>query len=421
MTVPLLGVVDTAVIGHLKEIYFLGAIAVGGIIFNFIFWGFGFLRMGTTGMAAQAYGEKDKTGMISILYRVELLGLLISLLIVALQQPLLEISFLLIDASEEVERYTRIYFAIRIYSAPATLALYGLNGWFLGMQNAKYPMIITIVLNLVNLGLNLFFVYGLDMNVDGVAWGSLIASYVALVVGFVLLWKEYRGFLVHIPKKILFEMQAIRKFFSVNRDIFIRTLCLIFSFSFFTAVSAAAGDTTLAVNTILLQFWTVAAYGIDGFAFSAESLVGRFIGEKNTLKLKEAVKYTLAWGIGMGFMASIIYLLFSNFLLTIFTDNQLVISEAKKVILWTVMAPTISSICYIWDGVYIGATSTVAMRNSMLFATVFVFIPAYYVGNEFIGDHALWLAMTLFMLSRGVVLFLLSGKHVYGDKSVQSL
>ena len=413
-----MGVVDTAVIGHLKEIYFLGAIAVGGIIFNFIFWGFGFLRMGTTGLTAQAFGEQDKKKIISILYRVELVGLVLSLLIVLFQAPLLEMSFLLIDSSEEVEKYTRVYFAIRIYSAPATLALYGLNGWFLGMQNARFPMYITIALNLINLGLNLFFVYGLDMNVDGVAWGSLIASYVAVVMGGVLLWREYRSLLVRISREVLLELSAVRKFFSVNRDIFIRTLCLIFTFSFFTAVSASLGDTTLAVNTILLQFWTVAAYGIDGFAFSAESLIGKFIGEMNQSKLKQAIHYTLIWGLGMGVMASLVYLLFGDSLLYVFTDNELVIEQAKEVIFWSIMAPTISSICYIWDGIYIGATSTEAMRNSMLVATILVFIPAYYIGNEFIGDHALWLAMTLFMLSRGAILSFLSRKHIVTEELV---
>ncbi len=404
LSVPLLGAVDTALVGHLDQVYYLGALAVGSVIFNFIFWGFGFLRMGTTGLTAQEYGRRDRMKMMMILARVQIIALSIGLLILFLQNPIALLSLRLIDSSAEVAHYTRVYYDIRIYTAPAVLALYGLNGWFLGMQNAKYPMIITIVLNLLNIGLNITFIYGFNMHVNGVAYGTLISTYLALALGIFLFLKQYRRYITHYIKTELLNIDEIKKYFSVNRDIFIRTLCLIFTFSFFTAVSAQQGDLILAANTILLQFWFIVSYGIDGFAYAAESLVGRFKGGKNHDKLKKAVLYNIGWGLILGLSGTLVYALAGDYLLYIFTNNADVIGLAKTVLFWTVMAPLVSSFCYILDGVFIGATETKPMRNTMLFSTGLVFLPAYYLGTHFLGIHGLWLAMVLFMIARGVAL-----------------
>ena len=296
LSVPLLGVVDTALVGHLDEVYYLGALAVGGMIFNFLFWGFGFLRMGTTGLTAQEYGRRNRQGIMMMLARVQLVALVIGILILLLKDPISDLSFWIIESGAEVEIYTLVYYDIRIYTAPAVLALYGLNGWFLGMQNAKYPMIVTIVLNLLNIILNVWFIYGLDMHVDGVAYGTLISTYLALVLAAGLFLYRYHRYFIHFVMEELINADEIRQFFSVNRDIFIRTLCLIFTFSFFTAKSAEQGDLVLAANTILLQLWMVASYGIDGFAYAAESMVGRFKGADDKPLLKKAVYYNLsAW------------------------------------------------------------------------------------------------------------------------------
>ena len=296
LSVPLLGVVDTALVGHLDEVYYLGALAVGGMIFNFLFWGFGFLRMGTTGLTAQEYGKRDRTGIMMMLARVQLLALLIGAALIVLKEPIALLSFWIIESGPEVQRYTLEYYDIRIYTAPAVLALYGLNGWFLGMQNARFPMIVTIVLNLLNIVLNVYFIYVLDMHVNGVAWGTVISTYLALMLAVGLFFFQYRRYIGHYARHLLADATEIRKFFSVNRDIFIRTLCLIFTFSFFTAKSAEQGDLVLAANTILLQLWMVASYGIDGFAYAAESMIGRFKGAKNLPLIKKAVWYNLAWG-----------------------------------------------------------------------------------------------------------------------------
>ncbi len=404
LSVPLLGAVDTALVGHLDEVYYLGALAVGSVIFNFIFWGFGFLRMGTTGLTAQEYGRRDRLKMIMILARVQLLAIALGLAVILLQVPIAQFSLWMIESTREVAKYTRVYFDIRIYTAPAVLALYGINGWFLGMQNAKYPMIITIVHNLLNIILNVAFIYLLGMHVDGVALGTLISTYLALLLAGLLFLNRYKRYLGHYKHSLLMNLGEIQKYFSVNKDIFIRTLCLIFTFSFFTAVSAKQGDLILAANTILLQLWFIVSYGIDGFAFAAESLVGRFKGSMEKNKLVRAVWYNVGWGLFLGVMGTVAYALFGNQILRIFTDKTDVIKMASSVLFWTVMAPVVSSFCYILDGVFIGATETKPMRNTMLVSTFLVFLPVYYTATALFGKHGLWIAMILFMITRGAAL-----------------
>lgn len=413
LSVPLLGVVDTALVGHLDEVYYLGALAVGSMIFNFLFWGFGFLRMGTTGLTAQEYGRRNRQGIMMLMARVQLVALVIGILILLLKQPISDLSFWVIQSGAEVERFTLVYFDIRVYTAPAVLALYGLNGWFLGMQNAKYPMIITIALNLLNIVLNVWFIYGLDMHVDGVAYGTLISTYLALALAVGLFLYRYRRYFLHFVMEELINAGELRQFFSVNRDIFIRTLCLIFTFSFFTAKSAEQGDLILAANTILLQLWMVASYGIDGFAYAAESMVGRFKGAEDLPLLKKAVYYNLAWGLSIGLIGSALYGLLDEQILAIFTDKQNVIDLAMSVVFWTVLAPFVSSICYILDGVFIGATATGPMRNTMLISTFIFFLPIYYIGTMMFGVHGLWLAMVLFMVVRGAALALYLPRTVF--------
>jgi len=420
ITVPLLGAVDTAVIGHLESVYYLGAIAVGSLIFDFIFWGFGFLRMGTTGLVAQAHGSGNERETRILLYRVLLVASAASLMVLILQYPIIELGMSVINASAEVELYARQYFYIRILSAPATLCLFGINGWFLGMQNSRYPMYITITMNLINVIANLSFVYGLNMNVDGVAWGSVLASYLALSLAFILFKKKYSHKKYNILKAELLELVELKKFFSVNRDIFIRTICVIFTYAFFTAKSAAMGDTWLAANTILLQLWYISSYAVDGFAFAAESLVGKYTGAKNYVKLKQAIKASMIWGVAFGAFGTFLYALFGKELISMFTNNTTVIATAMSVVIWLVIAPLVNSVGFIWDGIYIGATATAPMRNSMLIATILFFIPIYYVAHPWYPTQSLWLAMTSFMLLRGLALTLYARKTLYNPKLIHS-
>lgn len=412
LSVPLLGVVDTAVVGRLEHIYYLGAIAVGSIIFDFIFWGFGFLRMGTTGLVAQAFGAGNERGIRITLIRVLTVAFSSGIIIILLQIPIIELSLYLINATPEVEEFTRLYYHIRIFAAPATLLLFAFNGWFIGMQNSTYPMMIVIFLNILNIILNLTFVFQFNMTVDGVATGSLISSYCAAALAYFLYRKKYGKAKIEWAFSDLLVPEEVKKFFSVNRDIVIRTLCLIFSYAFFTAKSAEMGNTILAANTILLQMWYISSYGTDGFAYAAESLVGRFKGAGDYKQLKQAVISNMWWGLGLGAMMTVVYAIYHQEIISLFTDKPEVIETAMVVVIWLILAPIINSVCFIWDGVYIGATATSAMRNSMLIATLFFFVPVYFISEPYAGIHALWMAMTAFMVARGIVLTLYAPSQI---------
>ena len=413
LSVPLLSSVDTALVGHLSQVYYIGAVAVGGLIFNFVYWGFGFLRMGTTGLTAQAYGNQNKVQSLSLLIRALLVALACSILLILLQYPILKISLYLVQASTEVELNAAVYFKIRIYAAPATLSLYAIHGWFLGMQNARYPLYITILVNIVNILCSLLFIIGLGMKSDGVALGTVIAQYAGLIFSVILFMVSYRDLGIHFNWAEILRLTELKRFFGLNFDIFVRTLFLIFTFSFFTAKSAEINDDILAVNTILLQLWMLFSYGIDGFAFASESLVGKYIGAKNRSDTKSIIRLIFIWGTGLGLVFTITFFLFGKPILSIYTNNADLIQLANSFLLWTIFAPVINSICYIWDGIYLGATATQAMRNSTFIAAIVIFLPVYYLSIDALGNNGLWLALISFMIARGLTLTFMAKKHIF--------
>ena len=376
LSVPMLSAVDTALMGRLENEQYLGAIAIGGIIFSFVYWGFGFLRMGVTGLTAQAYGAKDAKESTLILKRAAIVGLLIGLLLIVVQPLIAALSFYLMDAGAEVEQLARSYFHIRIYAAPATLTLHVFHGWFLGMQNAKYPMFLAIVVNLLNLVLNLVFVKVLMMTSDGVALGTVIAQYFGLLCTVGLFLRKYRHLWDGWHLKGALNLPALKRFFRISGDIFIRTLSVLFCHAFFTSKAAALSDTALAINTILLQFIHILAYGIDGFAFAVESLVGRYKGAREITNLKRSVRYSFWWVLFLSAGFSLVFGLLGTKLLYLFTDKTDLLIGARPYLIWIAIAPPINSVAYVWDGVFIGATASTAMRNSMLASTV-VFLFAY--------------------------------------------
>lgn len=414
LTIPLLSSVDTAVVGHLPEVYYLGAIAVGGMIFNAIYWAFGFLRMGTTGLTAQAFGRKDKEETVAPLGRSLAVAAGSALVLILLQELISFIAFYLVEASPEVEAHAKTYFSIRIYAAPATLALYAFHGWFIGMQNAKYPLYLSIVVNVLNIAFNLIFIYQFGMNSDGVALGTLCAQYLGLITALFLMFKKYREYVEAFHIKLLKNIEALKSFFKVNFDIFIRTLSLIFVFSYFTAKSAAYGDDVVAVNTILLQLWMIVSYGVDGFAFAAESLVGNYFGAKDLKNLKKVVKYCFSWAFILSIVFSLTYLIFGKDILFIYTDKEFIVDMAMAYFIWIVASPLLNSICFIWDGVYVGSIATGAMRDSMLISSFIVYFPVFFLTEAYLGNHSLWLALTAFMIFRGVILSLLYKRHIVG-------
>ncbi len=369
--------------------------------------------MGTSGFTAQAFGKNDKQELILMFGRSMFFAVTGGILIILLQYPIDLLSFSLIEGSAEVESLAREYFYIRIFAAPASLGIMALSGWYTGMQNAKYPMYIAIFINVINIGANLFFVYSLGMRSDGVAWGTVIAQYSGLIVGLLLFFTKYKSLFGFWDKTDFFNWEKLGKFFKVNLDIIIRTLCLIFVFAFFTSESAKVNDTILAVNTVLVQYLFVFSYLTDGFAYAAEALVGKFIGSKNKIDLKRSIRLLFLWGFYISIPFTLTYVFAGDYLLYILTDNPLVILPLRPYMFWIGLVPIITFAAFIWDGVYIGATSSAPMRNTLLISTIIIFLPSYYLLREPLGNHGLWLALMLFMLSRGLLLTVFSRKHIF--------
>lgn len=413
LTVPLLSFVDIALMGHLDSEVYIGAIALGGIIFNYIFWSLGFLRMGTTGFTAQAYGRENWEEVFLILIRALGVAILAASVLLILQYPIAELSFLLIEGSPEVEAEARSYFYARIYAAPATVSLYALMGWFLGIQNARIPMFTAILINVANIGFSFWFVVGLGYSASGVAWGTVLAQYLGCFFALSIFLSRYKTLWKYWSLEAILQRKALLEFFRVNQDIFIRTLVLVFAFSFFYAQSAAYGDTLLAVNSILLQFNMMLAFGIDGFAFAAESLVGKYLGARDQSALKKVIQYIFYWGMALALVFTLVYSLGGDSIMHLLTKHEEVIALAQHYQFWILIAPVIHSVCFIWDGIYIGATASRAMRNSTFIATFGAYLPVYYLSADYLENHALWLAMTVFMMARGLVLSLWAKRMIY--------
>lgn len=400
ITVPLLGLVDVAIVGHLGSASYIGAIAVGGMLFNMIYWIFGFLRMGTSGMTAQVYGKRDLTEVVRTLLRAVGVGLLISLGLWILQSPILRGAFVLIDATEEVKRWASLYFNICIWGAPAILGLYGFAGWFIGMQNSRFPMFIAITQNIVNIAASLCFVFVLGMKVEGVALGTLIAQYAGLFMAFALWLKYYGRLKAYIDWNGLWGGEEMRRFFSVNSDIFFRTLCLVAVTTFFTSTGARQGDVILAVNTLLMQLFTLFSYIMDGFAYAGEALAGRFIGAKNDVGLRRCIRLLFLWGIGLSLSFTILYAFLGRDFLGLLTNDTSVIEASGDYFYWVLAIPLCGFSAFLWDGIFIGATATRQMLYSMLVASATFFI-IYYLFYRSMGNHALWMAFLGYLSLRG--------------------
>ncbi|MFT5833498.1 MAG: MATE family multidrug resistance protein [Cognaticolwellia sp.] len=405
LSVPLLSSVDTAMMGRMESEIYIGAIALGALIFNFVYWSFGFLRMGTTGLTAQAFGEKNNAKLMQILGRAMIFAFGSGLIILVAQFFLLNVGFSILDGSEAVESLAKEYFSIRIWAAPATLCLYAMMGFFFGMQNALVPMVLTIIINVVNLIANIVLIQYFGMKADGVALGTVIAQYTGFIIALIIFYKKHGELLVHFQRKAIFEIQAFKKFLSLNRDIFVRTFMLVFAFAFFENQSAAQGNLTLAINSILLQFVAWISYGIDGFAFASESLVGKYAGAKNQEKLRKSINLSFVWAFGLAFTYSLIFYIFDVPLLHLFTNQENLITAAQDYTIWIVLFPILATAGYMWDGVFIGLTASKAMRNTMLWAFIFYIILFYAVDYQLVEmtNFWLWLTFSLFIGIRGIV------------------
>lgn len=411
ITVPLLGMVDIAIVGHIGNASHIGAIAIGTMIFNLIYWNFGFLRMGTSGFTAQAYGAGNLDEALRIMVRGLAIAISVALTLILLQYPIAQLCEHWIKSSTEVMQLALQYFFIRIWAAPATLGLYVLKGWFIGMQNSKTPMWIAIILNIINIVFSLLFVIVWEMGIQGVALGTALAQYSGLILAIVLWFKQYGQLRSRLDIRGSLHLEEMKRFFKVNGDIFLRTLCLVAVFTFIPALSAFMGDSILAANTLLMQLFTLFSYIMDGFAYAGEALVGRYTGAKDEKLLRQSVRNLLHWGIMITLLFTVIYYFWGEYILALLTNDKSVIGTAMDYMIWTLLVPLTGFSAFLFDGIYIGATASKAMRNIMFVATAGFFI-AYYMLAPNMGNNGLWIAFLIFLTLRGGLMWIWNRKII---------
>ena len=401
ITVPLLGLIDVAIVGHMGSAAYIGAVAVGSMIFNLIYWLFGFLRMSTSGLTAQAYGRRDLTEVMRILVRSGRIALLTAFAVIVLQLPLKWLMFWLMGPTPDVMPYATTYFHIVIWGAPAMLGLYSLSGWFIGMQNSRIPMFISIMQNVTNILVSLTLVYGFGMKIEGVALGTVIAQYVGLLIAIGLLKQNYgrlfRRFEVRGSRP-----EASSNLFAVNRDLFLRTVCLVGVNLFFTAASARQGAVVLSMNTVMLQLFLFFSYFMDGFAYAGEALCGRYRGADNTTAFRETLRHLFGWALAVTLAFTLLYIAGSMDIVCLLTDEVEVRHAARDYIWWVWLIPVAGAAAFIWDGVFVGITDGRGMLVSTALATV-AFAVIYLLTKDTMGNDGLWLAQVVYLALRGLM------------------
>lgn len=408
ITVPLLALVDTTIVGHLGSASYIAAIALGGMIFNMIYWLFNFLRMGTGGLTAQAYGANQHQATSYILLRSLTIAGGIALTLLLLQRPIFQVTFHFVTATAEVRSLASIYFYILIWGAPAMLALYSFTGWFLGMQNARIPMCIAITQNVVNIAVSTFLVFGCHLKIEGVALGTLISQYTALLLAVIFCLTKF-DVKQHFELKAILDINTLKRFFQINRDIFLRTLCLIAVTTYFTSAGSTQGELTLAANTLLMQFFIIFSYFMDGFAYAGEALGGRYFGAHDRLNFQRVTRCLFAWGGALSVLFFFIYFLSGTSLLHLLTDDSQVINRAQQYLPIIYFIPLISFAAFLFDGLYIGTTATRYMLISMFCASAAFFV---LINVCTLSNTLLWLAFLVYLGGRGLMQAFLFKKAV---------
>lgn len=423
VTVPLLGMVDMAIVGHLSTDH-IGGITIGTGIFNMIYWCFGFLRMGTSGLTAQAFGANNPAEATKVLTRGMLLAWTIALLLIVLQWPIGLLGQVIFESSDHVMALAMSYFFIRIWAAPATLGLFAIKGWFIGMQNSIMPMWIAIIINLVNIACSLLFVLQFHWGIEGVALGTVIAQYSGLVIALAMAAFRYGDTIrKHFDIKGSLRLSELKRFFKVNSDIFLRTICLVAVFTFITRASGQISDEVLAIDALILQFFTLFSYIMDGFAYAGESLVGRYIGANDAKSLRQTVRLLLAWGLAMVVAFTLLYAANDQWILGWFTDEPRLIAQAHSYLAWILVIPVCGFAAFLFDGIYVGATASKPMRNAMFVATAAFFL-TFFIQRLILShgestpshhdlNNAIWLSFMVFLTLRGIMQMLLLKKSIY--------
>ncbi|MDY5850476.1 MAG: MATE family efflux transporter [Prevotella sp.] len=411
ITVPLLGLVDVAIVGHMGDASYIGAIAVGTMMMNVICWLFGFLRMGTSGMTSQAYGRGDSKEAATILFQAIALGAAIGILFVLFQPLLLRLFLFFMRPSDEIRAFASVYFHVCVFGLPAALVMYGLTGWFIGMQDTRTPMTVSIFQNIVNIMTSLLLVYVFGMKVEGVALGTLTAQYSGLLLALYILRRKYASHYQLLFSQFTLKpgdyssfsyKHTLNRFFRVNRDIFLRTLFLVAVNAAFTSVGSRQGDVILAVNTLLFQFFTLYSYIMDGFAYAGEAICGKYYGAGNAPSFHACIRRLFAWGVIMTVVYTAAYYFGANDILHVLSNEQTVIEASEPYLLWVALIPVAGMGAFIWDGVFIGITDSRGMLLSCFVAAiVFAIILSLFFTT--MGNHALWLALLSYLLARGVM------------------
>lgn len=406
ISIPLLGLVDSIVIGHLEEAWYLGGVALGSTVVMFIVSMCNFLRMSTTGLTAQAFGKKDSLAILMTLGHALIIAFGLSVLLLLGKDYIVELAFMLTEASVNVQQNAQAYLSIRMWGIPAALFNFAILGWLIGLQNMKAPMLLLIIANVFNICLDVLFVVYFEWGVEGAAAASVIAEYAALLFGLLLVFKQFNQ--LELPTKSairrhLFESSKLFGLLSLNRDIFIRSLCLQLTFAFMTFKGASLGDEYIAANAVLLNFLMFISFALDGIAYAVEAMVGKAIGAKNKLDYRQSIMASLVWAALFSLVFSMAFFMFGEKMVRLITDIDTVNMIAVEYLPWLVLLPFTAVWCFVFDGVFIGATRARDMRNSMVLCVVCIFLPTYVISSG-LGNHALWLAMNTFMLARGLSL-----------------
>ena len=417
ITVPIMGIVGTMIAGHLGDsVATIGALAIGVSVFNFIYWNCSFIRMGTSGLTAQAFGAENHREYSLMLWRSLIVALGVGIIAFSLQYPIGEFSLWFMDTgSAESQSMIADYFYTRIWAVPAGIMLFAFNGWFTGMQNAIVPMAVAILVNVIHIGFSYLFSIVGDMGLQGIALASVVAQWTGVVVIVAFIWAKYRKQIVKVAFREVMDMGAMKRFFAINGDIMIRTFCLVAVYTFFTKASADTGnDTILAVNAILLQLFTLFSYMNDGFAYAAEALTGRFIGARDSQSLRRCIKLCLVWCFAVSFVFIGVYVGWWRDIFTFIAspeqgDSAILLSVAEQYIGWIIAIPLAAAMPFVMDGIMVGATRSRIMRNSMIWSSVCFFAILYGLG-WLIGNNALWLAFTMYMFLRGVFQYFMSDR-----------
>ena len=419
ITIPLVGIVDTAIVGHISDASAIGGIAIGTMLFDLLYWNFGFLRIGTSGLTAQAYGSNNRAECMSLLRQSVFIALTAAAAIWLIQWVFVSVVLLLVPCSEPVADIAREYFYIRIWAAPATLSLMAFKGWFIGMQDTRSPMAVDILVNVVNMAASYLLAVNAGLGVAGVAWGTLIAQYSGLLLASAILAAKYQTRLHTNFKEGLGRMRHHNwsEYFRFNGNLFIRSLCFMVVYVGFTSLAGSFGDTELAVSSILMKLFLFFSYFVDGFAYAGEALVGKAFGEirtngeGRTADVSVIVRLLFYWSLGVGTVFTIVYAVWGDNCIALLTSDTEVLRQSGKYMGWLIAMPVISTLAFMWDGVYTGAVAGEQIRNAMIWAAV-AFIVAYMATDQWVGAQALYIAYFAHLAAR-VLYLTINWKKTY--------